>query len=129
MSRVSAPHVWGFWVVSLAFSFRAPLLPFLPSQGLLQCRGTLYALCLATFCQFFLVALSVFCVQCSFFLLSRFPGYLAHPASVSPCHRSLFLSPRAPFRSLSRPFFVFPRGIFSYTASPSSSALSSSSVL
>ena len=71
----------------------------------------------------FLVALSVFCVQCSFFLLSRFHGYLARPASVSPRCRSLFLSPRAPFHSLSRPFCAVPRGIFSYTASSSSSAL------
>ena len=30
MSRVSAPCVWGFPVVSLLFSFRAPLLSFLP---------------------------------------------------------------------------------------------------
>ena len=29
------------------------------------------------------------------------------------------LSPRVPFRSLSRPFFALPRGIFSYTASSS----------
>ena len=50
VSRVSAPRVWGFLVVSLVFSFRAPLLPFLPSRGLLRCRGTLYALCLAPFC-------------------------------------------------------------------------------
>ena len=30
LSRVSAPRVWGFPVVSLMFSFRAPLLSFLP---------------------------------------------------------------------------------------------------
>ena len=127
VSRVSASRVWGFRVVSLVFSFRAPLLPFLLSRGLLRCRGPLYALCLAPFCRV-LVALSVICVQCSFFLLSRFPGYLARPSSVSPRRRSLFLSPRGPFRSLSKPFFALPRGIFSYPASSSSSTLSSSSV-
>ena len=69
----------------------------------------------------FLVALSVFCVQCSFFLLSRFHGYLARPASCLSLS-SLSLSPRAPFRPLSRPFFALPLGIFSYTALSSSSA-------
>ena len=50
MCLVSAPSVWGFWVVSLVFSFRAPLLPFLPSRGLLRWWGSMYALCLAPFC-------------------------------------------------------------------------------
>ena len=53
VSLASAPRVWGFQDVSLVFSFQAPLLPFLPSQGLLRCRGTLSALCLAPFCQVF----------------------------------------------------------------------------
>ena len=63
----------------------------------------------------FLVSFGVFsvlCLQCSFFLLSRFHGYLARPAFVSP--RSLFLSPRSPFRSLSRPFLALPRGLLLY---------------
>ena len=51
------------------------------------------------------VALSVFFLRCFFFLLSRFSGYLARPAFVSPCFRSL-----------------------SSTALSTSSALSSSSV-
>ena len=70
----------------------------------MRCRGTLCALCFAPFWRL-LVTLSVFCLRCSFFILSRFSGYLARPAFVSPCFRSL-----------------------SYTASFTSSALSSSSV-
>ena len=111
VSRVSAPRVWGFLVVSLVFSFRAPLLPFLPSRGLLQCLGTLSVLCLAPFCRVFGGFVCLLCAVL-FFLLSRFHGYLARPASVSPRHRSLFLSPRDPFRSLSRPFFALPRSVF-----------------
>ena len=97
----------------LMFSFRAPLLSFLPSRGLLRCWGTLSALCFVPFWQV-LVALSVFCLRCSFFLLSRFHGYLARPAFVSPRRRSLFLSPRSPFRSLSWPFFALPHGRLLY---------------
>ena len=92
VSRVSAPRVWGFWVVYLVFSFQALLLPFLPSRGLLRCRGMLPCMPSASLLSVeFLVALSVSCVQCSFFLLSRFHGYLICPASVSPRRRSLYL--------------------------------------
>ena len=68
MSRVSAPRVWGFPVVSLGFSFRAPLLSFLPvgascdvgvpcmpSASLLS--GDFWWLCLSSICG----ALSFFC--------------------------------------------------------------------
>ena len=120
MSRVSAPHVWGFWVVSSCFVFEPRCLPLFPLRAScdvgVPCMPSSSLLSVG-----FLVALSVFCVQCSFFLLFRFPGYLTRPASVSPRRRFLFLSPRAPFRSLSRPFFAFPRGVFSYTAFSSSS--------
>ena len=84
--------------------FSSPVAFLSSSRVLLRCRGTLCALCFAPFWRL-LVALSVFCLLCSFFLLSRFFGYLARPAFVSPCFRSL-----------------------SYTASSTSSALSSSSV-
>ena len=89
-------------MVSLSFSFRASLLSFLP-LGPLARSG--YSVCpqLRSFLAP-LVALSVFCLRCSFFLLSRFSGYLARPAFVSPCFHSL-----------------------SYAASSTSSALSSSS--
>ena len=127
VSRVSAPRVWGFLVVSLVFSFRVRCFPFFPLGA--SCDVGVPCMPSASFLSVkFLVALCVFCVRCSFFLLSWFHGYLACPASASPRHRSLFLSPHAPFRSLSRPFFSLPRGVFSSAAWPSSSALSSSSV-
>ena len=85
--------------------------PCMPSASLLSVE--FWWLCLSSVCS----APSISC-----------PGCLERPASVSPRRRSLFLSPRAPFGSLFRPFFALPRGIFSYTASSSSSALSSSSV-
>ena len=74
VSRASAPRVSGFQDVSLMFSFRAPLLPFLPSRGLLHCRGTLYALCLAPFLSGLWRLFCVVCRPCSFFLLSLFHG-------------------------------------------------------
>ena len=102
MSRVSAPRVSEFPVVSLMFSFRVPLLSFLslgsscdvgvpcvPSASLLS--GAFGG---------FVCLLSVV-----LFLLSRFSSCLARPAFVSPCFRSL-----------------------SSTAWSTSSALSSSSV-
>ena len=68
MSRVSAPRVWGFPVVSLGFSFRAPLLSFLPlgascdvgvpcMPSALLLSGYFWWLCLSSVCG----ALSFFC--------------------------------------------------------------------
>ena len=70
--------------------FSSPVTFLSSSRGLLRCWGPLYALCFAPFWRL-LVALSVFCLRCSIFLLSRFSGFLARPAFVSPCLRSLFL--------------------------------------
>ena len=127
VSRVSAPRVWGFLVVSLVFPFRARCFPFFPLGA--SCAVGVPCMPSASLLSVrFLEALCVFCLPCSFFILSRFHGCLAHPASVSLRHRSAFLSPHTPFRSLSRPLFALPRGVFSSAASSSSSALSSSSV-
>ena len=68
MSRVSAPRVWGFPLVSLVFSFRAPLLSFLPlgascdvgvpcMPSALLLSGDFWWLCLYSVCG----ALSFFC--------------------------------------------------------------------
>ena len=93
------------------FSFRAPLLPFLPSRGLLPCRGTLYALCLAPFCRIFG---GFVCLLCAVLLLSPVPvSRLSHSSCLclSSSSLSLCLLPCAPFRSLSRTFFAIPCGI------------------
>ena len=89
-------------MVSLMFSFRAPLLSVLPlgSSCAVGVHCVPSALLLSSAFGGFVCLLSTVV-----FLLSRFSGYLARPAFVSPCFRSL-----------------------SSTASSSSSALSSSSV-
>ena len=73
-------------MVSLLFSFRAPLLSFLP-LGPLARSGHSVCPQLRSFLAP-LVALSVFCLWCSFFLLSQFSSYLARPAFVSLCFHS-----------------------------------------
>ena len=98
----------GFQDVSLVFSFRDLLLPFLPSRGLLRCQGTLSALCLAP-CQVFGGFWVLSAGRAPSFSCPCFTVSLARPASVS-------LRPRAPFRSLFRatlrsssrcPFYCF----------------------
>ena len=123
MSRVSAPRVWGFLVVSLVFSFQACCFPFFPLGA--SCDVGLPCMPSASLLSVkFLVTLCVFCVRCSF-LLSRLSrsSCLCLSASSLP----LSVSSRS-FCSLSQPFFALPRGVFSSAASPSSSALSSASV-
>ena len=70
------------------------------------------------------------CLLCAVLLLSPVPVSRLSRSSclcLSSSSLSLSVSSRS-FHSLSRPFCAVPRGIFSYTASSSSSALSSSSV-
>ena len=100
VSRVSAINVWGFWVVSLVFSFRAPLLPFLPSRSLLRCRGTLYAFCLAPFCRVFG---GFVCLLCAVLLLSPVPvSHLSRSSCL--CLSSSLLSLSVSLRSFSFSF-------------------------
>ena len=128
VSWASAPCVWGFRDVSLVFSFRAPLLPFLPSRGLLCCWDTLYALLprsfvrsLAAFVCRLRAVLLLFLVPVSRFISLVLPLFLRILA-LSLCLLALL------FVLFLEPLFALTRGVFSSASSSSSSALSSSSV-
>ena len=104
MSRVSAPRVGGCRWSPSCFSFRAPLLSFLPLGASCDVGIPCMPSALLLSDDFRWLCLSSVCGALSFFY-PGFTDYLARPAFVSPCFR-----------------------YFSYTASSSSSALSSSSV-